>query len=101
FIAEGTDFFDLRLADRRVAVSAQELTQFPPSRQAAVFRAQSDVQRYLFLEELVDTPMKLAYAGCLYGWRGGSGTPPLMFQDFYSYEAEMARFMRHVAGIAP
>jgi hypothetical protein len=67
-IAERTSFYDIPLHDRVVAVTAGELAPYNEQKRRHVSEVLGIVQRFLFMKELVDTPLKLAFTGCMMAW---------------------------------
>jgi hypothetical protein len=74
--------------------SAEDLRRADPVlAQREIWRL-GDVQRYTMLAALMDTPLKLAYAGCAAGWYAelkARNGPQLRMFDFYRIEDELAR----------
>jgi len=68
----------------------------PVAAQREIWRL-GDLQRYQMVSALMDTPLKLANAGCASGWyaelKAKSGPKMIMF-DFYRIEDEVARMFR-------
>jgi hypothetical protein len=101
FLGERTTFYDIPLEQRAISIDPDDpaFVALGDKERDKALKVMFVLQRYFLLRELVDTPLKFAYTGCMLGWakevRGG--TVPLVFMRFFSYEEELQRFVRKLS----
>ena len=98
FLGERISFYEFKVRERVVIIGADDpaFAALSSQAKARAVRVMSGLQQYFLLQELVDTPLKLAFVGCELARakevRGG--TVPMMIVQFFSYEQELSRFAR-------
>jgi len=97
-LEQRTDFFRTDKCENTIWISKEEFEKLDKNEQMTTFWYYSNLQKYVLLSIIMDTPIKFAYVGCSTGWfkeiDKQRGTPQLLFLTFETIDQAIQRLLK-------